>query len=194
MANKWFISDTHFWHRATCTKFKKPDGVTPLRPFADEIEMNEIMIARWNERVMPGDKVYHLGDVMMGFKKDAPQRMPLLSRLNGRKRLIMGNHDMMGLAEYSKYFEEIYGVRVLDDLVLSHVPLRPENITERWNCNVHGHLHAWDISSGLYLNVSVEHTDFAPISLDEVRCRIAEKRQRYPVTRAKFDRGTGGPG
>jgi len=32
------------------------------RPFASMEEMDEVLVQRWNERVRPGDRVYHLGD------------------------------------------------------------------------------------------------------------------------------------
>lgn len=204
MSNKFFISDTHFGHENTCTKFKRDDG-TPLRPFANAEEMDETMVERWNAVVKQHDIVYHLGDVVMNKKF-----LPILDRLNGKKKLIMGNHDIFGTDEYKKYFYEIAGYHVfVDDFVCSHVPLHPECISSRFKVNVHGHLHAnrimrpgmkqWiakenryagtviehevevfkaDYSPEIdprYLSVCVEQTDYAPISIDEVKQRIADQ-------------------
>ena len=61
----------------------------------DPNEMDEEMIKRWNETVRPNDKVYHLGDVVINRKA-----LTTLSRLNGDKVLIRGNHDIFKLEEY----------------------------------------------------------------------------------------------
>lgn len=190
MPDIWLTSDTHYHHENSWKTFKRADG-SPLRPFGSTEEMNETMVQRWNEVVRPNDKVYHLGDVTMGRPKDADRNLPILARLMGKKRLVMGNHDMLGLTAYSVYFEEIYGVRVLEDMILSHVPLRPENITERWNVNIHGHLHDKTIPNGLYNCVCVEQTDFRPINLEEVRRRVKLKREQYPVTFPKYNKSPG---
>lgn len=182
--NIFFISDTHFGHEATCTRFKRVDG-SPLRPFANAQEMDEEMVRRWNEVVRENDKVYHLGDVVMSEK-----HMPTLGRLNGSKRLVRGNHDIFKTKVYLQYFKEIYGVRVLEDMVLTHVPLHPESVTQRWATNIHGHLHANrvelydDIEHGnypdpLYFSVCVEQIDYRPIELSELRAKIKERREKY---------------
>lgn len=160
------ISDTHFGHEKTCTTFKRNDG-TPLRPFASAEEMDEVMVERWNAVVRPHDKVYHLGDVVIHRRF-----LPILSRLNGKKRLIRGNHDIFPTKDYLTYFDEIYGVRVLPDMILSHIPLARDCITERFRVNVHGHLHANTMNDPAYFCVCVEHTNYAPIHIDEVRKRI----------------------
>lgn len=187
--NIFFISDTHFGHEKCCTVFKRKDG-SPLRPFANAQEMDEEMVRRWNEVVREQDKVYHLGDVVINKKY-----LNVLGRLNGSKRLIRGNHDIFKTKEYMEYFKEVYGVRVLEDMVLSHVPLHPDSITERWNVNIHGHLHANEVMARdferevdypdpLYMTVCVEHTDYRPIELSELRERIKVRRETYPY--AKF--------
>ena len=63
----WVISDTHFDH-ANILNFTDAVG-KPTRNFADVEAMNEHMIERWNSVVKPGDKVYHLGDVLFGTRK-----------------------------------------------------------------------------------------------------------------------------
>lgn len=183
MPTTFLISDTHFGHEKTCSVFKRPDG-SPLRPFASAEEMDEAMVARWNDRVRPGDKVYHLGDVVINRKF-----LSVLARLNGDKVLIRGNHDIFKLSDYTEHFRDVRGYDVKNGMILSHVPVHSDSLT-RFGCNVHGHLHAnrvmrprgVDAKTGeiLYSDqidsryhcVSVEHTDFAPISLEEVYDRI----------------------
>ena len=75
----WVISDTHFNHSNILTFSDKVGN--PVRAFSSVEEMNEIMIDRWNSVVKPGDKVYHLGDVLFGDKEAFSRLWP---RLNGR--------------------------------------------------------------------------------------------------------------
>lgn len=133
------------------------------------------MIKRWNDVVRPQDRVYHLGDVVIARKN-----LETLGRLNGRKKLIRGNHDIFKATDYLKYFDDLVGVYVLEGMVLSHIPLRLECITERYRTNVHGHLHAHVIDNPMYFNVSVEQINFAPIELPDLRAAIGAKRARYP--------------
>lgn len=184
-SNIFFISDTHFGHEKCCTTFKRNDG-SPLRPFANAQEMDEEMVRRWNEAVREQDKVYHLGDVVISKK-----HLDILGRLNGSKRLVRGNHDIFKTREYMQYFKEVYGVRVLEDLVLTHVPLHPASITERWGTNVHGHLHANIVErqspyskalmhpDPLYISACVEQIDYRPIELSELRARIKANVEQY---------------
>ena len=169
MTDIWFVSDTHFGHKNTFAKFKRDDG-TPLRPFNSVEEMDETMITNWNSVVKPQDKVYHLGDIHMDYKV----QHNILRRLNGHKRLHLGNHDMCPHKDYLQYFEEIIGSKVLQKqgLVLSHIPLHPEALT-KW-INVHGHVHYRNVESSLYhedmryFNVSVENIGYTPIHIDQI--------------------------
>ena len=183
MPSVWLVSDTHFGHEKTCTVFKRADG-TPLRPFASAEEMDETMVARWNERVRPNDKVYHLGDVVINRKS-----LKILSRLNGDKVLIKGNHDIFKLDDYLEHFREIRAYHVMNGMILSHVPVHPESLA-RFGTNIHGHLH-WqrvkkprgvDARTGdilysddidpRYWCACVEHTDYAPILFEDAIKRI----------------------
>lgn len=190
MSNRFVISDTHFGHTNSWQLFKRPDG-SPLRPFTSTEEMDETMIERWNAKVGPHDVVYHLGDVVINRKF-----LHLVKRLNGKKRLVRGNHDIFKDQDYRDVgFDSLYGVRVFTDkFILSHIPLHPDCITHRFKVNVHGHLHAnevmWERATNggstwhaeyvreadpRYLCVSVEHTNFEPLSFDEVDARIAKR-------------------
>jgi len=176
MGTTFLISDTHFGHEKTCTVFKREDG-SPLRPFASAEEMDEAMVERWNAKVRPTDKVYHLGDVVINRRF-----LHILGRLNGDKVLIRGNHDIFKLEDYTPYFRDIRGYDVKNGMILSHIPVHTDSI-ERFGCNIHGHLHANRVMrvrhtgaapeiDPRYHCVCVEHTDYAPISLEEVYERI----------------------
>lgn len=170
MANIWIVSDTHFGHFGMACVFTLADG-TKCRPFATVEEHDETMIARWNARVRPADHVWHLGDVAMA-------RAPLEAitpRLNGHKRLVRGNHDIFRTATYIKAgWQEIRGCSVLDGMIFTHIPIH-EQCLGRFKANVHGHTHSQPDFGPRFLNVCVEHTDYAPITLEEVKARVKAK-------------------
>ena len=105
--------------------------------------------------------------------------------------VVAGNHDIFKLDDYAAYFDDIRGYHVLNGIIFSHVPVHPESLA-RFGCNVHGHLHAnrvrrpskidrlgtspcveyGDEIDPNYYNVSVECTDFAPITLEDLYERI----------------------
>ena len=184
MPSVFLVSDTHFGHTGVC-KFTRNDGVTKLRPWDSPEEMDEAMVKAWNERVKPTDKVYHLGDVVINRKA-----LKILSRLNGDKVLIRGNHDIFRDDEYRQYFRELRAYHVMNGMILSHIPLHSDSLG-RFGVNIHGHLHAnrvkkargVDVRTGevLYSDepdvryhcVCVEQTpDFAPILFEDVIARI----------------------
>jgi calcineurin-like phosphoesterase family protein len=172
MANIFVVSDTHFSQQSIC-EFLRPDGQR-MRPWLTAAEMDEALIENWNKVVRPQDKVYHLGDVSM--KRPA---IALVGRCNGHKRLVRGNHDIYPMKYYLPFFEEIYGTRIFEDMVFSHFPLHPESVKSKWTC-VHGHVHANVPALHFgpkYLNVSIEMTDWRPLSIEEVRQRIRQQQQ-----------------
>ena len=120
----------------------------------------------WNEVVNPCDRVYHLGDVVMN-----KQYLPIMDRLNGKKVLIKGDHDIFDAKEYLKYFEDVRAYTIYEKVIMSHIPVHPDT-KERWKMNIHGHLHTNVIEDPWYQNVSVEQIGFKPILLEEVIARI----------------------
>lgn len=162
--NTFLISDTHFGHSNILT-FKKECGA-PLRAFSNIEEHDEYLIARWNSVVSKNDKIYHLGDV---GHKNWTGLSNVLSRLNGRKVLIKGNHDGFKPSQYLQHFTDIKGSHVLDKFILTHIPIHPESLY-RWRANIHGHLHSHNYNRDLYYNVSVEQLDnYAPIPFESIR-------------------------
>jgi len=175
MPGVFLISDTHFGHEKTCTVFKTEDG-SPLRPFSCAEEMDEEMVKRWNERVRPNDKVYHLGDVVISRK-----HLKTLGRLNGDKILIRGNHDVFKLEDYTQYFRDLRGYHVMNGMILSHIPIHEQQLA-RFGCNIHGHLHSHRVMrknqygvseiDPRYQSVCVEQIDFAPILFEDLIKKI----------------------
>jgi len=170
MPSVFLVSDTHFGHKGVC-HFTRNDGVTKLRPFDTLEEMDEFMVEAWNAKVRPNDKVYHLGDVVINRRA-----LKIMSRLNGDKVLIRGNHDIFPDVEYREYFREIRAYHVMNGMILSHIPIHEESLG-RFGVNIHGHTHANRVmkDGGVdvrYHCVCVEQTDFAPILFEDVIKRI----------------------
>lgn len=157
MANIWLISDTHFNH-SNIIKYCN-------RPYQSASEMDWGMVEKWNSVVKPNDHVYHLGDVYMKASKGYIEN--ILSNLNGKKRLILGNHDNGQDQILHRHFEKIMMWRVFEKVVLTHVPLREENIPHGNRINIHGHIHDNLSPPGPYKCVCVEQIDYTPINLDE---------------------------
>lgn len=156
----FFISDTHFGHK-NIIKF---EATRPFRPFSTIEEHDEELIKRWNSRVTPNDTVYHLGDVAFGSTN-----IHLCSLLNGRKKLILGNHDHYPSHEYLKYFEKLYGALALPGFILTHVPVHPCQL-ERFGRNIHGHMHSYNVENDpRFINVSCEQINLTPIALEEIQ-------------------------
>jgi len=97
--NTWIISDHHFGHSKVedfepCRiKARKEDGLATFE---------EMLIKRHNEIVKPDDNVLFLGD----FSFSSPANWAPL--LNGRKHLVLGNHDRPAHTSYVRDFENVF--------------------------------------------------------------------------------------
>jgi calcineurin-like phosphoesterase family protein len=185
----WFTSDQHFDHRNIIEYCR--------RPFRDVNHMTEMMIAWHNERVAPGDTVWHLGDFALN-SKTVPRILP---RLNGIHRLVAGNHDEAhpmrskaarclplyleaGFTSVTR--EELIDLDGLGKVRLCHMPYsgdsRQVERYQQWRpvrgeevLLLHGHVHeAWRESPGT-LNVGVDVWNYRPVSLEEVRSVVLYK-------------------
>ncbi len=170
MINIWFISDTHFGH-TNILKYEKE-----ARPFASVEEMNEKIIENWNKTVNQKDVVYHLGDFAFGKRN-----LAIAERLNGRKKLVLGNHDVYDFRLYVHYFERLYGVFQWNRCVLTHVPIHLDHLGHRFWINIHGHLHSKAVQKSFdheddpnYFNVSCERHNLTPVHADVILDRLKE--------------------
>jgi len=160
----WFTADTHFGHGGALGRFK--------RPFGSVAEMDEALIARWNESVGARDEIWHLGD--FANRLTAQQMADVLARLNGTKHLVTGNNDgpetmaLAGWASVQAYREiELGGVR----LVLCHYPFRTWNGMYKGAYDLHGHSHGQLAGMTRQVDVGVDVWDFRPITLEMIRAR-----------------------
>ena len=173
----YFTSDQHFGHR-NIIRFCS-------RPFSTVGEMDAALIWNWNKKVSNADTVYILGDLM--YRNERPPEY-YLGQLNGKKHLILGNHDesWLGTVAAAEWFESISDQLTFFDgqrkIAACHYPMftwpdQPEAYM------LFGHIHndtGLDIwpsirASDKLLNVSVDVNDYAPVSFEE----LAENNRRF---------------
>jgi len=172
----WVYSDPHFYHHNIC-KFTKADG-SKLRPWDCAEQMTEDMITWYNELVDDRDRVYILGDVAFSNRNMHNS----VGRLKGRKVLVPGNHEPPKMRQYFDLFDDVRGYVVKKGFIMSHIPIH-EGSLSRWKLNIHGHLHANQVTyestdnpfgdttvevDKRYYCACVEHTNFRPILLDTI--------------------------
>lgn len=164
MGNRVFvIADTHFGHH-NILKFEREH-----RRFDSIEEHDDELVRRWNDTVAPKDTVWHLGDVL--FREET---FEVMRRLNGVKKLVMGNHDKYPTFKYLEHFNSVHGCVKMRDCILTHVPVHPYQFG-RFKGNIHGHMHAHKMEDPRYVCVSAEQTGLAPVLLDTVMQRFQEK-------------------
>ena len=155
--NKVYVtSDTHFGHK------KVLEFESNSRPFATIDEHDAELVTRWNSVVSKNDTVWHLGDVLFGAHS-----FETLKLLNGRKKLVMGNHDRYPTAKYLEHFSVVLGSAEYKGCILTHIPIHPDQL-RRYKLNIHGHLHSDFMNDNRYICVSVEHTNLTPVLLSDL--------------------------
>ena len=132
MAKNYYIADLHLGHEKIIELCS--------RPFSSIEEMDEALIAAWNKKVHKDDRVYIVGDLIY---KSATDPEKYLSRLKGKKYLILGNHDgdWLGKIDEKKWFEEVSPMLTVNtghgNGMLCHYPV----IDYRAKYLIHGHVH-----------------------------------------------------
>ncbi len=120
---KYYIGDMHLFHKNVTDEGTNFDN----RPFKNLEEMHEYVIEYWNNTITNGDEVYIIGDFCWKENEDA---ISFVSKLKGRKILIIGNHENLSDYRYSKLFDEIVYQKTVKDqidgrqvsILLSHFP------------------------------------------------------------------------
>lgn len=181
----WFTADPHFFHK----NIIKYVG----RPFKNIEEMNETLLTNWNKLVKKDDLIFVLGDFCLGSTKDCGN---VLSKLNGNKVLIIGNHEKSVLKSvvnrdfFNGGIYERLEIRVNDkevsdefqDLILDHYTMTTWNKSHRGAWQLFGHVHGL-LDNNLNLSpnqmdVGVDSHDYSPISYDRVKEIITQRNLR----------------
>lgn len=136
----YFTSDLHFFHKAILdfcpNRIKKYGSTVP--------EMNENIIADWNETVNPTDIVFVLGDVSFGSITDTAE---VLSRLNGELHLVSGNHDQKYLDKklFTVWFKSTQPYLTVNiqqqKIAMCHFPFAEWDSCHWGSWSLFGHLH-----------------------------------------------------
>jgi calcineurin-like phosphoesterase family protein len=142
--------------------------------------MNETLIQNWNSVVGKQDIVYMLGDFALCGKG---QIIEIGNRLNGRKRLILGNHDTGSFETYYKAgFEYVYNHPIILDefYILSHMPKFTQS--DGLYANIYAHVHNdptyKDVSQRSFC-ASAERIEYTPILFDDILKAMMEVECEY---------------
>lgn len=194
----FFTSDTHYDHgniiRYSDRPFARVHGMAeglldrPSRlgyvreetwtwPDVDVEAMKEAFIANWNRVVEPGDRVFHLGDFMMGPGGTMKERARAVrERLNGQITLVLGNHDRSPALYSGAGFDRVsHALR--DERVggyrlhMTHVPPSDRELQDLkgpYDLILCGHMHEEWKRRGRVINVGVDQWGYTPVSLEEL--------------------------
>lgn len=173
-----FCSDLHFGHN-NIIKYSN-------RPFSSVGDMNEGLIRNWNAVVKPDDTVWYLGDLSFSKYNETKN---ILRRLNGRKHLIMGNHD----GDIERNWDDLLDNNLVDSIqhykelkaggqlfILFHFGQRVWNKSHHGSIHLYGHSHGSLPPHGKSVDVGVDckeiTSEYRPVSLDEVVAYMSNRK------------------
>ena len=150
--NIWLVSDLHFSHKNIVKYSTNRKNELNLDENDNEMlkKHDEALIRRWNYTVKKYDTVYILGDFSFATTDETRK---ILEKLNGKKHLIIGNHDASckGLDNYFESVSQIKEVTFkktvypfLDEnihCIMCHFPMMAWNRRMHGAIMVHGHCH-----------------------------------------------------
>ena len=129
----YFSSDLHLGH----------DEIVSLcnRPFRNSTQMDKRIIRNFNEIVKPDDDLYILGDFSIKTKSHRGAYENWTQKLNGRKHLIMGNHDVKDPTFYSDigFYSIHYPYFEVEEFICVHDPALSQ--VDRGRIFLCGHVH-----------------------------------------------------
>jgi calcineurin-like phosphoesterase family protein len=175
----WFTADPHFGHYNIIRHCN--------RPFTSAQEMDDTILANWNAVLLPGDRLFVVGD-FCGQRRKAPVIQSYLRRIHLNPRniwLILGNHDDEN--ESRKVFpncKDLYTVKVRlsnggfnKNIVLCHYAMRTWEGSGRRAWHLYGHSHGSlpDDPFSLSFDCGVDAHDFHLLSPSDVAGRMANK-------------------
>lgn len=139
--------------------------------------MNCAILNAINQKVLPDDTLYHLGDFAFGNKDEIPS---LRNRINCKTvHLIMGNHDQHYVKKRPELFECFTSLSYYTEIrynkllfSMCHYPLGSWNEIGKGGINLHGHTHnRYTRTVGRQMDVGVDAIGY-PISIEQVYQRM----------------------
>ena len=164
-----FTADLHLGH-VNILKFC-------ARPFDSISDMEYAIISNWNAVVTPEDEVWVLGD--FAYRNQTPAAA-YLSKLNGTKHLVTGNHDSIDTVRAKGWasvqpFAEI----TVDNhpVTMCHYAMRLWPRMKKGGVNLFGHSHGrlpgyQTNKGGGQLDVGVDCWGFRPVSMTDIQRRL----------------------
>lgn len=188
MAFDAYTSDPHYGH-ANVIRYSK-------RPFLDVEDMNEALIKGYNDVVPVGGTCLFVGGCFLcGFK----EAEAIMRRLNGRKFLVLGNHDRpmgrMAALGFELVAKEaviaVMGCKVqVTHLPYANMPSRedeaaydgatigknslPQPLWDKGKLLMHGHTHSTTRLRDGALHVGVDAWGYRPAPHAEVEALVRE--------------------
>ncbi|MCK2057227.1 metallophosphoesterase [Methylobacterium sp. 37f] len=175
----YITADTHFGHAGILS-----DRMIRPRPFRSVEEHDEHLVALWNNRVRPSDRVIHLGDFAYGCS--LAHARSVFDRLNGAKTLIRGNHEARGerlpweggVHDVLRIAVQDPGMRRPVDLWLSHYAHLSWPDSRRGRIHLFGHSHRAIPATARSCDVGVDCWGFRPVTVPEILELLAETAAR----------------
>lgn len=159
MSNTWFTADWHFFHD-NILKYEKIN-----RPFDNVKVMHNKIIDNYNMMVDKDDTCYVLGDIAMIKNSNLNRLDKVIQSLNGKKILILGNHDEGKPFRYLKMgFESVHTSLELNNWKLVHDPAWA--VMEKNRTHIVGHVHSLFKIQGNCINVGIDVRNLFPVSID----------------------------
>lgn len=166
MSKIWFTSDLHLGHK-NILKLSN-------RPFGEIEHHDDTIINNYNNMVSNDDFCYILGDI--SFNQSYENYKRIFSRLNGKKNIIIGNHDnKQNLIRCQKdgLICSVKDTQILqigkDRVFLAHFPHREWNGFYHGVYHVYGHCHCNIDDYKQSTDVGVDCWEYAPVSWDELK-------------------------
>ncbi len=155
------------------------DGFAPKEVVeAAKDAMDKVLIKNWNDVIGKNDIVYHLGDFSF---RGAGETLNVLAQLNGRKRLVQGNHDTglnkeaLDHFEWVKDYYEGKGPGGFN-IVNCHFAFRVWNKSHRGSWNLCGHSHGnLPPRDAKQIDVGVDTNDLKPYSRAQIEVIMAKR-------------------
>jgi calcineurin-like phosphoesterase family protein len=171
---KYYTADEHYGH----------DRIIQFcnRPFSNVEDMRDTLIANHNSVVRDGDFTWHIGDVFWRTVEIAEARK-ILSALNGKHGLIIGNHDEVALriaGMFNAVHDQFYDTGTKPGVFLNHFAMRVWAKSHAGSYHVFGHTHAVLPDYRRSHDVGVDANDFFPVSFDQLDELIKSKGKIEP--------------